>query len=580
MRTYILALTKYGITATVIGFTVLAFFLLTRKETKSHETIRVLTLVQNAMILLFQLLSFFTLYVALEDASYMLFGLFVMVIFFVIFYLYQTLYEHANMPLFNDMCMLLSVGLVIQARLSFSNATHQLAIAAIGLVIAFVLPKFRKYFSLLKKPKYWYGILSVGVLAGVMLLGSTTLGANLTYTIAGVTFQPSEFMKIVFLLFLASTLEDCRDFKQFCIITVFAAAHVLCLIGSTDLGSGLIYYMIFMFVAFLATGQWIILAGGTGLLAGGAVACYYLFDHIQQRVQAFLDPWSLIDSIGYQIAQSLFAISAGGLWGTGLGQGTPEDIPFAESDFIFAAVCEELGQIIGVCVILICLNCFFVMLNLAGSFADRFYRLLAYGTAIAYVFQTFLTIGGEVKFIPLTGVTLPFISYGGSSILTTLIMFTLIEIMCILRGEKIDEVRRRQEQRREETRTQRAHPSGGRIPEGQRFIPAASQQRIGSAQGDVQRRRASTGARVRSSYYEEDYDRARRQAAGAEYRSRPEGDDIYSEYDRRTRRAAAYEHDGRTGSMAYAARGSSRAGTGSMRSASDGDDSYWDDNDE
>ena len=564
----------------VIGFTVLAFFLLTRKEQKSHELIRVLTLVQNAMILLFQLLSFFTLYVALEDASYMLFGLFVMVIFFVIFYLYQTLYEHANMPLFNDMCMLLSVGLVIQARLSFSNATHQLAIAAVGLVLAFVLPLFRKHFSLLKKPKYWYGILSVGVLAGVMLLGSTTLGANLTYTIAGVTFQPSEFMKIVFLLFLASTLEDCRDFKQFCIITVFAAAHVLCLIGSTDLGSGLIYYMIFMFVAFLATGQWFILAGGTGLLAGGAVACYFLFDHIQQRVQAFLDPWSLIDSIGYQIAQSLFAISAGGLWGTGLGQGTPEDIPFAESDFIFAAVCEEFGQILGVCVILICLNCFFVMLNLAGSFADRFYRLLAYGTAIAYVFQTFLTIGGEVKFIPLTGVTLPFISYGGSSILTTLIMFTLIEIMCILRGEKIDEVKRRQEQRREAARLKRPGDSGGGGAGGAHFLPDTSKRRSGNESQEPQPRRSPSGSRGRYAYYGEDYDRARRQAAGAEYYSRPDGDAYYSEYDNRSRRAAAYEHDGRTGSISYVDRGNIRSAAGGMRSASDGDESYWDDNDE
>ena len=570
MRTYILALTKYGITATVIAFTVLAFFLLTRKEPRDRGMIRVLTLVQNAMILLFQILSFFTLYVALEDATYMLFGLFVMVIFFAIFYLYQTLYEHANMPLFNDMCMLLSVGLVIQARLSFSNATHQLAIAAIGLVIAFVLPLFRNKFYLLKKPKYWYGIFSVGVLAGVMLLGSTTLGANLTYTIAGVTFQPSEFMKIIFLLFLASTLENVKDFKQFFIIAVFAAAHVLCLIGSTDLGSGLIYYIVFMFVAFLATGQWFILAGGTGLLAGGAVACYFMFDHIQQRVQAFLDPWSLIDSIGYQIAQSLFAISAGGLWGTGLGQGTPEDIPFAESDFIFAAVCEELGQVIGVCIILICLNCFFVMLNLAGSFADRFYRLLAYGTAISYVFQTFLTIGGEVKFIPLTGVTLPFISYGGSSILTTLIMFTLIEIMCILRGEKIDEIKRRQEQKRIDEARRRPEPRKALSAAGSAPARRPRASSAAPASGSMRRRTISYDPA------EEAYDRETRQAAGAEYDNRPRQSAYYNDYDNRTRRASAYEHDGRTGSISYVGRSGMRSTTGSMRSVSDAEDEYWD----
>lgn len=455
MRTYILALTKYGITATVIAFAILSFYLLSLKEQKDKEKIKTLTLLQNGMILLFQLLSFFTLYVALEEAKYMVFGLLVMLIFFAIFFLYQTLYDHANMPLFNDMCMLLSIGLVIQARLSFDNAVHQLVVASAGLVIAFVLPLFRHQFHLLKRPGFFYGIIGAAVLAVVMLLGSTTLGANLTYTIAGLTFQPSEFVKILFLLFLASTLSEVKDFKQFFVVTIFAAAHVLILIGSTDLGSALIFYIVFMFVAFLATGQWIVLVGGSGILAAGSVACYFLFDHIQQRVQAFLDPWSLIDSIGYQIAQSLFAISAGGLWGTGLGQGTPEDIPFVESDFIFAAICEEMGQIMGVCVILVGLNCFFIMLNLSMSFADRFYRLLAYGTAISYGFQMFLTIGGEVKFIPLTGVTLPFISYGGSSILSTLIMFTLVEVMCILRGEKMDALRMKKEKKRRKELAQR-----------------------------------------------------------------------------------------------------------------------------
>ncbi len=281
------------------------------------------------------------------------------------------------------------------------------------------------------------------ILAVVMLLGATTLGANITYTIAGVTFQPSEFVKIIYILFLASTLRDVRDFRDFLFVAVFAAAHVLVLVGSKDLGSALIFFVVFLFMAFLATGEWIVLAGGFGMGFAGAFACYFLFAHIRQRVQAFVDPWSLIDSIGYQITQSLFAIGAGGFWGVGLGQGKPSDVPFVESDFVFAAVCEELGQIVGVCIILVGISCFLVMLGLAAGFADRFYRLMAYGAAICYVFQMFLTLGGQTKFIPLTGVTLPFISYGGSSILSTLIIFTLVEVMCILRGEKIEEVQRR-----------------------------------------------------------------------------------------------------------------------------------------
>ena len=437
MRTYILALTKYGIVAVILAYTILSFYLLLQKDPKK---IRLLTLVENGLILLFQLVSYFTLYVALGESRYMLFALLVMGAFFAIFLLYQTLYYHANMPLFNNMCLLLSVGLVVQSRLSFDNAVHQMMIASMGLVITIV------------------GIL---ILAIVMLLGATTLGANITYTIAGVTFQPSEFVKVIYILFLASTLRDVRDFRDFLFVGVFAAAHVLVLVGSKDLGSALIFFVVFLFMAFLATGEWIVLAGGFGMGFAGAFACYFLFDHIRQRVQAFLDPWSLIDSIGYQITQSLFAIGAGGLWGVGLGQGKPSDVPFVESDFVFAAVCEELGQIVGVCVILVGISCFLVMLGLAAGFADRFYRLMAYGAAICYVFQMFLTLGGQTKFIPLTGVTLPFISYGGSSILSTLIIFTLVEVMCILRGEKIEEVQRRRMRLRQRDAAYRSRYSQG-----------------------------------------------------------------------------------------------------------------------
>ena len=457
MRTYILALTKYGIVAVIIAYTILSFYLLLQKDPKK---IRLLTLVENVLILVFQLISYFTLYVALGEGRYLLFAFLVMGAFLAIFLLYRTLYYHANMPLFNNMCLLLSVGLVIQSRLSFDNAVHQMMIASMGLLIAFLVPLARRKFYLLKSPGYSYGIAGILILAVVMLLGATTLGANITYTIAGVTFQPSEFVKILYILFLASTLKDVRDFKQFLIVALFAAAHVLVLIGSRDLGSGLIFFVVFLFMAFLATGEWIVLAGGMGLGLVGAVACYFMFSHIRERVQAFLDPWSLIDSIGYQITQSLFAIGAGGLFGVGLGQGTPSDVPFVESDFVFAAVCEELGQIVGVCVILVGISCFLVMLGLAAGFADRFYRLMAYGAAICYVFQMFLTLGGQTKFIPLTGVTLPFISYGGSSILSTLIIFTLVEAMCILRGEKIEEVQKRRMRLRQRDAAYRSRYSG------------------------------------------------------------------------------------------------------------------------
>ena len=289
MRTYILALTKYGIVAVILAYTILSFYLLLQKDPKK---IRLLTLVENGLILLFQLVSYFTLYVALGESRYMLFALLVMGAFFAIFLLYQTLYYHANMLLFNNMCLLLSVGLVVQSRLSFDNAVHQMMIASMGLVITFVVPLFRRKFYLLKTPRYGYAIAGILILAVVMLLGATTLGANITYTIAGVTFQPSEFVKIIYILFLASTLRDVRDFRDFLFVAVFAAAHVLVLVGSKDLGSALIFFVVFLFMAFLATGEWIVLAGGFGMGFVGAFACYFLFAHIRQRCSVCMCmPW-------------------------------------------------------------------------------------------------------------------------------------------------------------------------------------------------------------------------------------------------------------------------------------------------
>ena len=144
----------------------------------------------------------------------------------------------------------------------------------------------------------------------------------------------------------------------------------------------------------------------------------------------------MIDSAGYQITQSLFAISSGGWFGLGLYKGTPDSIPFVEADFVFSAIAEELGIIFAVCLILICVSSFIMMMNISAHLTDKFYQLTAFGLGITYIFQIFLTIGGGTKFIPLTGVTLPLVSYGGSSILTTLILFSVTEGLYIIQEDE------------------------------------------------------------------------------------------------------------------------------------------------
>ena len=156
------------------------------------------------------------------------------------------------------------------------------------------------------------------------------------------------------------------------------------------------------------------------------------------RVLAWRDPWSVIDREGYQITQSLFAIGCGGLFGLGLCQGSPSSIPFVTTDFIFSAIAEEMGILFSLCLILVYISCFVMFMQIAISIKDDFYRLTVAGLGVTYLFQIFLTIGGGIKFIPLTGVTLPLISYGGSSVLSTIMMFSVIQGLYLAGGKKND----------------------------------------------------------------------------------------------------------------------------------------------
>ena len=162
----------------------------------------------------------------------------------------------------------------------------------------------------------------------------------------------------------------------------------------------------------------------------------------------------MIDSTGYQITQSLFAITSGGWFGLGLFKGTPESIPFVEADFIFSAITEELGLLFALCVILICVSSFVMFMNISMNLKDKFYQLTAFGLGVTYIFQVFLTIGGGCKFIPLTGVTLPFISYGGSSVLTTLIMFSITEGLSMIQEEEAEEEKHRRKRIRQKKKKQ------------------------------------------------------------------------------------------------------------------------------
>ena len=218
-----------------------------------------------------------------------------------------------------------------------------------------------------------------------------------------------------------------------------AGLHVLILIASRDLGSAGIFLITYLVMLYAATRrpQWLIIGALLGVV--GLFLSYLLFSHVRTRFVAWKDPLSVVDGAGYQVSQSLFAIGTGGWFGSGLTQGMPEKIPLAVSDFVFAAISEEMGGVFALLIIFLCIGVFLLFLNAAMQIRDFFFKMLALGLGTCYGAQTFIMIGGVTKFIPSTGVTLPLVSYGGSSLLSTLIIFAVIQGLYVMENAGIEE---------------------------------------------------------------------------------------------------------------------------------------------
>ena len=451
MELYVSEFSKYVITLLIALYTSESFAVFRKKQESDRNGIYTR---QNILMFGLHFSCFIVICFETGDITYLFFYAFQQIVLYATVILFRMLYPKTNRLLVNNMCMLLTVGFVILTRLSLGKAIRQFIIVMISLVIALVIPFFVSRFRFLKEWKWIYAAAGIVALGIVLVLGQTTYGSKLSYTIAGLTFQPSEFVKIIFVFFVASALYKAAGFFEVFTTAVIAAAHVIILVCSKDLGSALIFFVVYVLMVVVASRNWLYLLAG---VSGGSVAAYLayrVFPHIQVRVQAFKDPWSVIDSTGYQITQSLFAITSGGWFGLGLFKGTPESIPFVEADFIFSAITEELGLLFALCVILICVSSFVMFMNISMNLKDKFYQLTAFGLGVTYIFQVFLTIGGGCKFIPLTGVTLPFISYGGSSVLTTLIMFSITEGLSMIQEEEAEEEKHRRKRIRQKKKKQ------------------------------------------------------------------------------------------------------------------------------
>lgn len=348
-------------------------------------------------------------------------------------------YRNSSRLLINNMCMLLSVSFVILTRISVERAFRQFVIVLAAALITWMIPFIMDRVWQLGKIPWVYGGLGLALLALVWVAGISSFGAQLSLSVAGIVVQPSEFVKIIFVFFVAAIFYRSTDFKTIVLTTIMAAAHVLILVLSKDLGSALLFFMTYITMLFVATSNWFYLGGGLLAGSGAAMMAYQLFSHVRVRILAWRNPWADIDNKGYQITQSLFAIGTGGWFGMGLYQGLPSKIPVVEKDFIFAAISEELGGIFALCLVLICLGCFLQFMMIASTMKAMFYKLIAFGLGMVYILQVFLAVGGVIKFIPATGITLPFVSYGGSSILSTFILFCVMQGLYVLKKNEEDE---------------------------------------------------------------------------------------------------------------------------------------------
>ncbi|MBQ9942225.1 MAG: FtsW/RodA/SpoVE family cell cycle protein, partial [Christensenellaceae bacterium] len=332
-----------------------------------------------------------------------------------------------------------SLGIVVIYRIDPDLAIKQFAcllLGSIAMVVMMLLIRKSRDFGRLN---WLFMALTLALLASTLVLGRTTYGAKNWIDLGFISVQPSEFAKVLFIAVSAYFLSTRHRLVSFIPYLGFTALCVVLLVVEKDLGAGLLIGMTFLIMFFAATGRtWLTLAG-VGVLGVGAFGSYHLFSHVRTRVEVWQDPWSSYQDQGYQIVQGLMALASGGLLGVGLGQGMPSVIPARHTDYIFTVIAEEFGIIVGIMVIVFYLVFVIRGVLIALDAKSTYDALLVFGCTAMLALQTFIIIGGVIKLIPLTGITMPFVSYGGSSILSSMIQLGIIEGVAVKNGKADEE---------------------------------------------------------------------------------------------------------------------------------------------
>lgn len=334
------------------------------------------------------------------------------------------------------------IGITFVTRLQPDASLGQVIFLFLGVALMVGTLAVVKNLEVIKRYKYVLGIAGIVLLVLPMFIGTEIYGSKLWIKIGGFQFQPGEFAKVLIVLFLAGYLAENRELLSISNRTVlgikFPRLRLLyplfivwgvCLLVvafERDLGSALLFYTIFLIMLYVATGRASYVIIGLALLAVGAFGMYQIMSHVQVRVAIWLDPFSDAQNLGYQIVQSLFSLADGGLAGVGIGKGMADIIPVVASDMIFAAIGEEMGLLGGSAVLLLFMLFAVRGLTTAARAKSDLAAFSAAGLTAAISFQAFTIVGGVTKLIPLTGVTLPFMSQGGSSLLASFVIVALL----------------------------------------------------------------------------------------------------------------------------------------------------------
>ena len=351
--------------------------------------------------------------------------------------------------------VLTAFGIAMIYRLDGEDGGRQAIWVAVGVgVLCTTLVALRHDYRVLESYRYLFGVAAVALLLlpSVPGLGERVNGVRLWVSVGPLQFQPGELAKICLILFLAGYLREKREaiaqgrLKDFGPLVAIWGAAMLVIVQTNDLGSALLNFGIFLAMLYAATGRALFVAAGLALFVGGATVLYNAIDHVQSRVTIWLHPWTdekvycalngelelRQDCASYQLVKSLYSIGNGSWFGTGIGEGTFNNIdgtqliPYLRTDFIFSAIAQELG-LVGAAALLLVFMVFVVRgMRVALQAQDGFSKLLAAGLTFGFALQTFIIVGGVLRVVPLTGITLPFVSYGGTSIVANFVLLALL----------------------------------------------------------------------------------------------------------------------------------------------------------